>query len=75
MLLEEEAIKRLVLRGDCMIFCKEDFTEDELLLLRMAFNLVDDVVEIQRDSNYDVYMCNVLYDLKNKLGIYDLLNA
>ena len=55
------------------MFCVEDFTEDELRLLRMAFKLIDDVVEMQRDDNYDVYMCNVLYDLKNKLGIYDVL--
>ena len=52
---------------------KEDFTEDELLLLRMAFKLVYDVVELQRDGNSDVYMCNVLFGLKEKLGIYDLL--
>lgn len=55
------------------MFTEEDFTTDELRLLRMAFKLIDDVVEMQRYDNYDVYMCNVLYDLKNKLGIYDLL--
>lgn len=57
------------------MFYVEDFTEDELHLLRMAFKLIDDVVEMQRDDNYDVYMCNTLYDLKNKLGIYDLLDT
>ena len=56
------------------MFCVEDFTEDELQLLRMAFKLIDGVVEMQRNDNYDVYMRNVLYDLKNKLGIYDLLD-
>ena len=56
------------------LFTKEDFTEDELRLLKMAFKLVDDVVEMQREGNYDTYMCNVLYDLENKLGIYDLLD-
>lgn len=56
------------------MFCVEDFTEDELRLLRMAFKLIDGVVEMQRNDNYDVYMRNVLYDLKNKLGIYDLLD-
>lgn len=56
------------------MFTEEDFTTDELRLLRMAFKLIDDVVEMQRNDNYDVYMCNVLYDLKNKLGIYDLLD-
>lgn len=54
---------------------KEDFTEDELMLLKMAFKLVDDVVEIQRYDNYDVYLSNVLYHLKKKLGIYDLVNC
>lgn len=52
---------------------EEDFTEEELMLLRMAFKLVDDVVEIQRCDNYDVYMCNVLFHLKEKLGIDDLV--
>ena len=54
-------------------FKEEDFTEEQLLLLRMAFKLVDDVVEMQRCDNYDVYMCNELYHLKEKLGIYDLV--
>ena len=48
-------------------------SEDELKLLNMAFTLVEDVVELQREDNYDVYWCNVLYDLKNKLHIYDIL--
>lgn len=55
-------------------FNKEDFTEDELMLLRMAFNLVDTVVETQRTSNYDVYLTNELYSLKEKLGIGDLID-
>lgn len=54
---------------------KEDFTENELMLLKMAFRLVDDVVEIQRYDNYDVYLSNELYSLKNKLGIYDLVDC
>lgn len=53
---------------------KEDFTEDELMLLKMAFRLIDDVVEIQRYDNYDVYLSNELYSLKNKLGIYELVD-
>jgi hypothetical protein len=52
---------------------KDDFTEDELSLLRLAFKLVGDVVEHQRQGNYDVYMSNELFHLENKLGIYDLL--
>ena len=54
-------------------FKEEDFTEDELFLLKLAFKLVDDVVEMQRTSNSDVYLSNELYDLEQKLGIYDLL--
>ena len=54
---------------------EEDFTEDELLLLRMAFRLVDDVVEIQRYDNSDVYLSNELYHLKEKLGIYDIVGC
>lgn len=55
-------------------FTEEDFTENELMLLRMAFKLVDDVVQIQREDNYDVLMCNELFHLKEKLGIYDLVD-
>lgn len=55
-------------------FEESDFTEDELLLLRLAFRLVDTVVETQRTDNYDVNMSNSLYYLKEKLGIYDLVN-
>lgn len=55
-------------------FTKEEFTEEELMLLKLAFTLVDKTVEIQRTNNSDVWMCNVLFDLKEKLGIYDLLN-
>lgn len=54
-------------------FNEEDFTDDQLQLLRIAFKLIDDVVEIQRQGNSDVYMCNELYYLKEKLGIYNLL--
>ena len=53
---------------------KEDFTEEEFMLLKMAFRLIDDVVEIQRYDNYDVYLSNELYSLKNKLGIYELVD-
>ena len=55
-------------------FNKEDFTDDELMLLKMAFNLVDIVVETQRTSNYDVYLANDLYNLKAKLGISNLIS-
>ena len=53
---------------------KEDFTEDELKLLKMAFKLINDVVEMQRVDNYDVYWGNTLYYLEEKLGIWDILN-
>lgn len=56
------------------VFKEEDFTKEQLQLLRMAFKLVGDVVEMQRYDNYDVYMCNELYRLKEKLGIYDILS-
>ena len=55
-------------------FNEEDFTQDELMLLKMAFNIVDVVVESQRSSNYDVYLHNEFYSLKEKLGIDDLID-
>ena len=54
-------------------FTEEDFTEDELMLLKMAFSLADNVIHTLRTDNYDVYLTNALYDLKHKLGIYDIL--
>lgn len=57
-----------------IIFKEEDFTEDELMLLKMAFNLVDTVVETQRTGNSDVHLVNELYTLKEKLGVSRLVN-
>lgn len=52
---------------------QNDFTEDELKLLRIIFKGADAVVEVMSDSNYDVYDINNLYNIKMKLGIYDLV--
>lgn len=65
---------RLEVEMEDRIFKEEDFTEDELVLLKMAFKLVDDVVEMQRTSNYDVHLVNELYNLKEKLGISRVVN-
>ena len=54
-------------------FEEEDFTEDELMLLKMAFGLADNVVQTLRTDNYDVYLSNTLCDLEHKLGIYKLV--
>lgn len=54
-------------------FKESDFTQDQLMLLKMAFRLVDEVVEIQREDNYDVCLSNELFHLKEKLGISDLV--
>lgn len=55
-------------------FEEEDFETDELMLLRMAFRLVDTAIETQREGNYDVYLSNELFNLKEKLGIGDLID-
>ena len=52
-----------------------DFTEKELYLLKFAFKLVDEVVEMQQEWPLYVDMNNDLYNLKNKLGIYDLIEG
>ena len=54
-------------------FDVSDFTEDELVLLGMAFKLVDDVVEAGRLGNSDVYWPNTLFGLKKKLRIDDVV--
>ncbi len=56
------------------MFTKEDFTEDELILLRMAFKMLDAAVDEQRRLFYGSNYCNEVYNLKEKLGIYDLLD-
>ena len=55
-------------------FSEDMFTNEELMLLKMGFNILDTVVESMRNGNSDVYMSNVLYNLKNKLGIYDIID-
>lgn len=55
------------------VFTEDEFTKDELMLLRLAFKLVDDVVELQRSDRYDTFLPNELYSLKEKLGISDLV--
>lgn len=52
-----------------------EFTEDELKLLKLIFNVADIIVESQREGNYDVYNSNLLYSIKEKLGIYDILEG
>lgn len=55
------------------MFTKEDFTEDELILLQMAFRMLDVAVDEQRHLFYGSDYRNAVYDLKEKLGIYDLI--
>lgn len=53
----------------------EDLTDDEVMLLKMAFKSVEEIIEIQRYYHYcGVDLCNALYNLKEKLGIYDLVS-
>ena len=54
-------------------FTEADFTEDELMLLKMAFSLADNVVNTFRTDNYDVYLSNTLYYLEEKLGISNIV--
>ena len=55
------------------MFTKENFTEDEFKLLKLAFELLDVTVEGIYKLNWDRYD-DIVYSLKNKLGIYDLLD-
>lgn len=54
------------------MFKPEDFTDDELALLRMAFKLLDASIEGIRELNYANYV-NDVYHLKYKLGIDGLV--
>ena len=53
---------------------KEDFTEEELIMLKAMFKGAEAVIEAKREDRYDVYDVNTLYDIKMKLGIYDLVS-
>lgn len=55
-------------------FKEEDFTEDQLMLLKMGFKLLDTIVEEERCGNSDVYLRNELFYLKEKLGIDDIVD-
>ena len=57
-----------------MEFVKEDFTEDELNLLCMAFKLLDTAVEGMYKLDYTNYE-NDVYHLKQKLGIDELIEV
>lgn len=55
-------------------FTESDFTEDQLMLLKMAFALAETVVETPINGYRDVDLCNELFYLKEKLGIDDIIN-
>lgn len=55
-------------------FKEEDFTEDQLMLLKMGFKLLDTIVEEERCGNSDVYLRTELFYLKEKLGIDDIVD-
>lgn len=57
-----------------MQWTKEDFSEDELVLLRMAFRMLDEAIDAQRELMYGADYRNEVYYLKEKLGIYDLVS-
>lgn len=52
---------------------REDFTEEELIMLKAIFKGAEAFIEAQRKDRYDVYDINTLFDIKQKLGIYELL--
>lgn len=56
-----------------MIFNKEDFTEDELILLKMAFKMLDAAAKEYGKLCYGSDYGNEIFNLKEKLGIFDLI--
>lgn len=52
---------------------RQNLNEDELRMLNMIFKGAEAVLEAKRESNDDVHDINMLYSLKVKLGIADLL--
>jgi hypothetical protein len=56
-------------------FIKEEFTEDELILLKMAFKMLEAAIEEERHLFYSGDYRNEVFNLKEKLGIYDLVEG
>lgn len=54
-------------------FKEEDFTYEELMLLRIAFGSVEHVVDTLKEGNCDVRLSNELFSLKEKLGVSDIV--
>ena len=53
----------------------KDLTADEIMLLKMAFKSLEQIIEVQHEYNYgDYYIRDTLFNLKEKLGIYDIVS-
>lgn len=52
---------------------KEDFTDEELKLLRIIFKGAETILYMKREDNEDNYDINIFYNLKQKLGIFEVL--
>lgn len=54
---------------------KPVFTKEEITMLRAIFKGAEAAIEARREDNYDVYEVNILHSIKEKLGIYDIIEA
>lgn len=54
---------------------REDFTDEEFMVLKLAFSLVDTVAENQSKYTHDNDMSNALFYLKEKLGISEVIES
>ena len=52
---------------------KEDFTEEELIMLKAIFKGANAIIYSLREDRYDVYAANTLFHLEEKLGIYGIV--
>lgn len=51
-------------------FSVDDLTEDEIMLIKMAFKSVEESLELLRYNHYcSLDLCNALFNLKEKMGI------
>lgn len=71
---EKERLLTAIISQPTATWKREDFTDDELRVLKLAFSLVDTVVENQSKYTYDNDMSNGLYSLKEKLGLWEVLD-
>ena len=56
-------------------FERDDFTDEQFNMLKMMFRMADQMTyAIEDEPYYDHSFANILFELKEKLGVLDLVD-